>query len=97
MPAHDRRSAEQARAAIEAAIGQIGFCLPGSVLIRRTRCGKPLRLQGRPAIPAQALHPMDPHRQRQDRHPAAHPSPVRGLRALVPQRPAAPSAGRRAR
>ncbi len=42
MPAHDDgRSAEQAKAAIQAALGQIGFCLPGSIVIRRTRCGKP--------------------------------------------------------
>ena len=41
MPASDDRSADQARAAIETALGQIGFCLPGSVTISRTRCGKP--------------------------------------------------------
>jgi hypothetical protein len=41
MPEADDRSAAQARAAIEAALGQIGFCLPGSIVIRRTRCGKP--------------------------------------------------------
>jgi hypothetical protein len=41
MPAPDDRSADQARAAILAALGQIGFCLPGSIVIRRTRCGKP--------------------------------------------------------
>ena len=29
------------RAAIAAALGQIGFTLPGSITIRRTRCGKP--------------------------------------------------------
>jgi Family of unknown function (DUF6788) len=40
MPAADR-SADQARAAIEAALASIGFCLPGSIVIRRTRCGKP--------------------------------------------------------
>jgi len=40
MPASDDRSADQARAAIEAALGQIGFCLPGSITISRTRCGK---------------------------------------------------------
>ncbi len=41
MPAADDRSADQARAAIQAALGQIGFTLPGSITIRRTRCGKP--------------------------------------------------------
>ena len=42
MPASDDgRSAAQARAAIEAALGQIGFCLPGSITIRHARCGKP--------------------------------------------------------
>ena len=42
MPApDDGRSAAQARAAIQAALGQIGFCLPGSITIRRARCGKP--------------------------------------------------------
>ena len=41
MPAADDRSAAQARAAIQAALGQIGFILPGSITIRRTRCGKP--------------------------------------------------------
>jgi len=41
MPAADDPSAAQARAAIEAALGQVGFCLPGSIVIRRTRCGKP--------------------------------------------------------
>ncbi|MGO8726723.1 MAG: DUF6788 family protein [Streptosporangiaceae bacterium] len=41
MPAAEDRSADQARAAIQAALGQTGFCLPGSIVIRRTRCGKP--------------------------------------------------------
>ena len=41
MPASDDRSADQARAAIQAALGQIGFALPGSITICRTRCGKP--------------------------------------------------------
>ncbi len=42
MPApDDGRSAAQARAAIQAALGQIGFCLPGTITIRRARCGKP--------------------------------------------------------
>ena len=41
MPAADDRSAAQARAAIRAALSQIGFTLPGSITIRRTRCGKP--------------------------------------------------------
>ena len=41
MPASDDRSADQARTAIQAALGQIGFCLPGSITICRTRCGKP--------------------------------------------------------
>ena len=41
MPAADDRSAAQARAAIEADLGRIGFCLPGSIVLRRTRCGKP--------------------------------------------------------
>ena len=34
-------SADQARTAIQAALGQIGFALPGSITIRRARCGKP--------------------------------------------------------
>jgi len=41
MPAAEDRSADQARAAIQAALGQTGVCLPGSIVIRRTRCGKP--------------------------------------------------------
>jgi len=41
MPAPDDRSADQARAAIQAALASIGYCLPGSIVIRRTRCGKP--------------------------------------------------------
>jgi hypothetical protein len=41
MPAPDDRTADQARAAIAAALGQIGYTLPGSITIRRTRCGKP--------------------------------------------------------
>jgi hypothetical protein len=42
MPApDDGRGAAQARAAIETALGQIGFCLPGTITIRRARCGKP--------------------------------------------------------
>ena len=40
MPPPDP-SADQARAAIQAALGQIGFCLPGTIAIRHTRCGKP--------------------------------------------------------
>ena len=42
MPApDDGRSAAQATAAIQAALGQIGFTLPGTITIRRARCGKP--------------------------------------------------------
>ena len=41
MPAPDDRSADQARAAIQAALASIGFTLPGSIVIRHTRCGKP--------------------------------------------------------
>jgi hypothetical protein len=41
MPVPNDRSADQARAAIQAALASIGFCLPGSIVIRRTRCGKP--------------------------------------------------------
>jgi hypothetical protein len=41
MPAPADRSADQARAAIAAALGQIGFTLPGTITIRRTRCAKP--------------------------------------------------------
>jgi hypothetical protein len=40
MPPPDP-SADQARAAIETALGQIGFCLPGTITIRHARCGKP--------------------------------------------------------
>ena len=40
MPAPDPR-ADQARTQIEAALGQIGFCLPGTITIRHARCGKP--------------------------------------------------------
>ena len=57
-------SADQARAAIQAALGQTGFCLPRhhhhpSRPVRQA----PLRLRGRPAVPARPLHPVDPHRQ----------------------------------
>lgn len=41
MPPPQDPSPDQARAAIEAALGQIGYCLPGSVTILHTRCGKP--------------------------------------------------------
>ena len=40
MPLPDP-SADQSRAAIETALGQIGFCLPGTITIRHARCGKP--------------------------------------------------------
>ncbi len=40
MPPPDP-SAAQATAAIKAALGRIGFCLPGSITIRHARCGKP--------------------------------------------------------
>ena len=40
MPPPDP-SADQARAAIETALGQIGYCLPGTITIRHARCGKP--------------------------------------------------------
>ena len=40
MPPPDP-SADQSRAAIETALGQIGFCLPGTITIRHARCGKP--------------------------------------------------------
>ncbi|HUY44888.1 MAG TPA: DUF6788 family protein [Streptosporangiaceae bacterium] len=36
-----QRRPGQGRAAIQAALASIGFCLPGSIVIRRTRCGKP--------------------------------------------------------
>ena len=52
----------------------------------------PLRLRGRPAGPARPLHPVDPHRQRQDRHPAAHPRP-----STRPTRPGSPTPGGSAR
>ena len=38
--AHDS-GAGQALAAIQAALAQISFALPGSIVTRRTRCGKP--------------------------------------------------------
>ncbi len=41
MPAAHDRSTDQARADIAAALGQIGFALPGSIAIRCSRCGKP--------------------------------------------------------
>jgi hypothetical protein len=41
MAAPEGPNAAQARAAIAAALGQIGFCLPGSITICHTRCGKP--------------------------------------------------------
>ena len=41
MPPPQDRSPDQAKAAIEAALGQIGYCLPGSVTVLHTRCGKP--------------------------------------------------------
>ena len=41
MPAPEEPGARQARTAIQAALGQIGYALPGSITIRRTRCGKP--------------------------------------------------------
>jgi Family of unknown function (DUF6788) len=40
MPPPDP-TADQARTAIQTALGQIGFCLPGSITIRHARCGKP--------------------------------------------------------
>jgi hypothetical protein len=40
MPPPDP-SADQARTAIQAELGQIGFCLPGTITIRQARCGKP--------------------------------------------------------
>ena len=89
-------SADQARTAIQAALGQIGFALPGSITIRHARCGKPrCACAADPPCPARPLHPVDPHRPRQDRHPAAHPGPVPVLRSLVRQRPPAPGTGRR--
>jgi hypothetical protein len=36
----DRRDPGQERAAIQAALGRIEHALPGSITIRRTRCGK---------------------------------------------------------
>ena len=42
MPEREQQTtAAQTRAAIAAALGQAGFCLPGSIVIRHTRCGKP--------------------------------------------------------
>ena len=97
MPApDDGRGAAQARAAIEAALGQIGFCLPGSITIRRARCGKP---RCACAADPPALHgpyiqwTRTVHGKTVTR--TAHPGPVPGLRTLVRQRPAAPRPGRR--
>jgi hypothetical protein len=85
MPPPDP-SAHQARTKIEAALGQIGFCLPGTVTIRQALCGKPrCACAADPPSLHGPLHPVNPHRQGQDRHPAAHPGPVPGLRALVRQ------------
>ena len=93
MPAPDGRSADQARAAIQEALGQIGFTLPGTITIRRTRCGKPRcactadppSLHG-PYIQwtrkGRPLHHQDPHRRRSRTAPpyfAAH----RRLRQLI--------------
>jgi hypothetical protein len=41
MAAAHETGAGQALAAIQAALAQISFALPGSVVTRRTRCGKP--------------------------------------------------------
>jgi hypothetical protein len=41
MAAAHQTGAGQALAAIQAALAQISFALPGSIVTRRTRCGKP--------------------------------------------------------
>ena len=95
MPPPDP-SADQARAAIEAALGQIGFTLPGTITIHRTRCGKPRC--------ACAADPPSLHGPYIQWTRTVHgktvtrllvPGPVPGLRALVRQHPAAPRADRR--
>ena len=93
---HQDPSADQARAAIQTALGQIGFALPGTITIRRARCGKP-----RCACAAEppALHgpyiqwTRTVHGKTVTR--LLTPGPVPGLRALVRQRPPAPGTGRR--
>ena len=41
----------RAQAAIAAELGQIGFALPGSLVLRTTACGKPgCRCQGDPPV-----------------------------------------------
>jgi hypothetical protein len=95
MPAPDSESTAQARAAIEAALSQIGFCLPGSITVLRTRCGKP-----RCTCTADPPSLHGPYIQwtrtvNGKTVPAAHPGPVRRLRRLVRQRPAAARAGHR--
>ncbi len=58
MPPPDDHSAAQARAAIQAALAQIGFCPPGTITIRHARCGKP-----RCACPADPPSPHGPYTQ----------------------------------
>jgi hypothetical protein len=48
-PTRPLRDADQARAAIQAALAQIGICLPGTITIRPARRGKdPLNLRASP-------------------------------------------------
>ena len=93
MPPPDP-SADQARAQIEAALGQIGFCLPGTITIHRTRCGKPRCACAADPVPARPLiqWTRTVHGTTVTR---PVPGPVPGLRALVRQHPAAPRADRR--
>ena len=97
MPPPDPR-ADRARAEIQAALGQIGFCLPGTITIHRTRCGKPRcacaadppSLHGPYIQWTRTVNGKTVTRLLAPAHVAAP-----GLRTLVRQHPKAPRADRR--
>ena len=77
------------RRELAAAIAEIGFTAPGTVLQVRTVCGTRLRLPHRPRQEARTLLAAHPQGQQQDSDPAADPSPGRPVHRVDRQRPQA--------
>ena len=86
------------RKALAEALAQIDGLLPGSVVVRLMRCGKSnCACKADPPDLARALHPVDPHCARQDRHRDPDRRAARPLPALVRQQPATQGPHRQAR
>jgi len=78
----DKRPWAATRQGLAEALGQIDGLLPGSVAVRHMRCGK-LGCACKADPPTLPLHPVDPHREGQDRDPVPEPRRARPLPVVV--------------